>query len=102
MWSGSWQIYETETKWGPVASQIQGRVIRHGDDPDFPEFRHEELWERTSVPTYPRFMVGGGYVVSDDVIQALLGILTFAGTEVLTRGPEDVSHATAFYSQALL
>lgn len=71
--------------------QIEGNnLVRTGiNDQKYPQYRHDELWQRTGMPTYPRFMNGGGYVVSDDVLYALFNLLEYAGTEVLDRGPED-------------
>lgn len=76
--------------------QDEGKeLVRSGfNDQSYPQFRHDELWNRTHAPIYPMYMSGGGYVVSDDVLQKLFIVLDIAGTEVIERGPEDSGTVT--------
>lgn len=53
-----------------LGSQVEGTVVTHGQK-DHPH-NSDEFWAHTGLTTYPKYMVGGGYVISDDVARMLV------------------------------
>mmetsp|Transcript_1306 Transcript_1306/g.3905 ORF Transcript_1306/g.3905 Transcript_1306/m.3905 type:complete len:356 (+) Transcript_1306:621-1688(+) len=50
--------------------QVEKIVVTHGQ-PDHPH-NSDEFWEHTGLNRYPKYMVGGGYVISEDVARMLI------------------------------
>lgn len=49
----------------PISPQVERIIVTHGK----PEHPHnsDEFFAHTGLQEYPKYMVGGGYVISDDV-----------------------------------
>lgn len=50
--------------------QVTNREVRHDDVVlGFPQYLHDSMFRQTGLATYPAFMGGGGYVVSQVCVQ---------------------------------
>ena len=76
---------------GARPAQVQSIVVTHGR----PHHLHnsDDFWQHTGLDRYPKYMVGGGYVISEDVARcsALGGAANLAGESFKT-----LSHVWTF------
>lgn len=65
-----------------LGQQVEGIVVTH-HQPKHPH-NSDDFWRHSGLATYPKYMAGGGYVISDDVARMLIATQQTVGLKSYT------------------